>query len=60
MIAVGLAIITFKDGSVGIRNDLDRLQFRSGVFTEIYFYATDREKIKNADRRAIEASLEAR
>lgn len=58
--AVGLATITFNDGAWSLGSVLNNMKLTSGRFAKNYFIATDEERLKNADRRATEASLEAR
>ena len=59
--AVGLAAVTFNDGMAkGMASVLENLQLECGHYSKLFFADSDSKRIKNADIRATEASLEYR
>ena len=59
--AVGLAAVTFNDGMAkGMASVLQNLQLECGHYSKLFFAYSDSKRIKNADIRATEASLEYR
>ena len=59
--AVGLAVITFNDGmEKSMPQVLENLELEVGQFSKQFFSMTDKKRIKNAEIRATEASLEYR
>ena len=59
-ISVGLAVISFNDGTEGWKSVFTGLKLKYGVFSKKFFRQADAERIKKAAIRATEASLEAR
>ena len=57
---MGLATINYNDGMKMVSKVLENLSVLCGYFSRIYFEMTDVTRIKQADVRATEASLEYR
>ena len=58
--AFALATVTFNDGMKSFIKIFDHLQIRPGFFTYIFVTNEDKERIRKAEIRATEASLEYR
>ena len=58
--AVGLAVITFNDGMKRLSQVLKKLDIPCGSFATEWFAKADSERIKKAEVRSTEASLEYR